>query len=117
MYDEKGDRAIHTDLKDVQEKEYPLELFDEVIKGCSHSRCWATSTFSRPLLQRAKALGVTVATDLHAVVSLEHPYNQDFLNAADILFMSDARLPCAPEAVAGGGSGALSLPRRRGQQG
>ena len=96
LYDKKGDRAIHTDLKDVQEKEYPLELFDEAVEGCSLA-VLGNVNFSRPLLQRAKALGVPVATDLHAVASLEHPYNQDFLNAADILFMSDARLPCAPE--------------------
>ncbi len=97
LYDKKSDRAIHTDLKDVQEKEYPLELFDEAIKGCSLA-VLGNVNFSKPLLQRARTLGVPVATDLHAVVSLEHPYNQDFLNAADILFMSDARLPCAPEA-------------------
>ena len=97
LYDEKGDRAIHTDLKDVQDKDYPLELFDEAIKGCALA-VLGNVNFSRPLLQRAKALGTTVATDLHAVVSLEHPYDQDFLNAADILFMSDARLPYAPEA-------------------
>ena len=96
LYDEKGDRAIHTDLKDVQEKEYPLELFNEAVEGCSLA-VLSNVNFSRPLLQRAKALGVPVATDLHAVASLEHPYSQDFLNAADILFMSDARLPCAPE--------------------
>ena len=42
-------------------------------------------------------MGMTVATDVHAIADLDDPYNRDFMAAADILFMSDERLPCGPE--------------------
>jgi acarbose 7IV-phosphotransferase len=54
--------------------------------------------FARPFLARARALGIPVATDVHTIADLDDPYNRDFMAAASILFMSDERLPCAPEA-------------------
>ena len=49
--------------------------------------------FARPLLQAAKDAGKWVATDVHALSSLEDDYNQEYLEAADILFLSDESLP------------------------
>jgi ribokinase len=45
----------------------------------------------------ARAAGKLVATDIHTISDLEDAYNGDYMAAADILFMSDGRLPCAPE--------------------
>ncbi|HEX9013655.1 MAG TPA: carbohydrate kinase family protein, partial [Anaerolineaceae bacterium] len=41
-----------------------------------------------------------IATDVHALSSLDDAYNQDFLCAADILFMSDELLPEPAESFA-----------------
>jgi acarbose 7IV-phosphotransferase len=41
--------------------------------------------------------GKMVATDVHTIQSLDDEYNRDFIQAADILFMSDEALPCSPE--------------------
>ena len=96
LYDRAGRRAINTDLKDIQESLYPTDLFEQAIQGCSLAAL-CNINFARPFLARARALGIPVATDVHTIADLDDPYNRDFMAAADILFMSDERLPYAPE--------------------
>jgi ribokinase len=47
----------------------------------------------------AKELGKLVATDVHALRSLDDTYNQDFMAAADILFLSDESLDDTPQQI------------------
>jgi acarbose 7IV-phosphotransferase len=96
LYDRAGRRAINTDLKDIQEATYPADRFGEAIQGCALAAL-CNINFSRPFLARARALGIPVATDVHTIADLDDPYDRDFMAAASILFMSDERLPCAPE--------------------
>lgn len=96
LYDETGRRAILTDLKNIQETAYPATQFERAIEGCSLA-VLCNINFSRPFLQIARACGVKIATDVHTISSLDDPYNSDFMQAADILFMSDEALPCPPE--------------------
>ncbi len=44
--------------------------------------------WARQLLPMAKELGLTIACDIQDVVALDDPYRQDFIRAADILFLS-----------------------------
>jgi ribokinase len=97
LYDPTGRRQIHVDLKDIQERVYPVELFDEASAGCALA-VLCNINFSRPFLARARQLGIPIATDVHTIGDLADAYNRDFMAAAEILFMSDERLPCAPEA-------------------
>jgi len=96
LYDPDGRRQIHVDLKDVQERAYPEALFERAAAGCDLA-VLCNANFSRPLLQKARQMGMTVAKDVHAIADLDAPYDRDFMAAADILFMSDEQLPCAPE--------------------
>lgn len=96
VYTPDGRRMIFTDLKDIQEQQYPLEQFDQALMGSSLA-ILCNINFSRALLDRAQKAGVWIATDVHTISDLEDPYNQDFMAAAQILFMSDENLPCAPE--------------------
>ena len=96
LYDPDGKRQIHVDLKDVQERAYPEALFDHAAQGCDLV-VLCNINFSRPFLQKARQMGMAIATDVHAIADLDDPYNRDFMAAADILFMSDERLPCPPE--------------------
>jgi ribokinase len=96
LYDHAGRRAIHTDLKDIQDVAYPAERFEDAIRGCALAAL-CNINFSRIFLARARALGIPIATDVHTIADLDDPYNRDFMAAADILFMSDERLPCEPE--------------------
>ena len=56
--------------------------------------------FSRNLIPIAQAAGVPIATDVHAIADLKDDYNRDFMEAAEILFLSDESLPGTPEDVA-----------------
>jgi ribokinase len=96
LYDQEGQRQIHTDLKDIQTRSYSEALFEEALEGCSLA-VLANINFSRPFLQKVKEWGIPIATDVHALHDLEDDYNRDFMAAADVLFMSDARLPAPPE--------------------
>ncbi len=96
LYDPGGQRMINVDLKDIQERAYPPVLFEQALHGVSMA-VLCNINFSRPFLQQARASGVPVATDVHAIASLDDTYNAAFMAAADILFMSDELLPCSPE--------------------
>lgn len=86
LYDEAGRRQIYCDLKDIQEAVYGFEglTFEEydMVAACNIN-------FNRPLLAMAKAAGKKIATDVHILSDVYDGYNQDFLQAADLLFLSD----------------------------
>ncbi|MDE7107503.1 MAG: carbohydrate kinase family protein, partial [Clostridiales bacterium] len=45
----------------------------------------------------AKAAGKTIATDVNVISDIYDPFNRDFMEYADILFLSDEDLPVRPE--------------------
>jgi len=99
VYDREGQRQIHVDLKDIQERVYPDDVFEQAMAGCNlFALC--NINFSRPFLRRARQTGKPIATDVHALSRLDDDYNRDFMEAASILFMSDELLPLPPEAWA-----------------
>jgi ribokinase len=95
LYDSDGRRAINADLKDVQEQTYPVQNFEQALSK-SDLAVLCNINFSRPMLERAKAAGVPVATDVHAVSDLHSDYDADFMRHADILFQSHENLPVPP---------------------
>ncbi len=96
LYDGEGRRAINTDLKDIQEQVYPPDAAVAALEG-ARLAVLCNVNFSRPLLALAREHGVPIATDVHALSSLDDDYNHDFMAAADVLFMSHDRLPLPPE--------------------
>lgn len=96
IYDTHGKRQIHVDLKDIQDQAYPLPTFMEVMPSCD-LLALCNINFSRALLAPAREAGKSIATDVHDIGSLDDPYNQDFMQASHILFMSHESLPLPPE--------------------
>lgn len=96
IYDASGRRQIHTDLKDIQEFVYPPARFEAALAACDLA-VLCNINFSRPFLAQAQAAGKRIATDVHTIADLDDAYNKEFMAAAHILFMSDEKLPCAPE--------------------
>ncbi len=96
LYDQSGRRQIHVDLKNIQEQIYPEAIFDYAMGNCS-TLILCNVNFSRPFLGKAQQLGKLIATDVHAIANLEDDYNRDFMQAANILFMSHELLPMSPE--------------------
>lgn len=95
LYETSGRRQGHCDLKDIQEFNYPLDLIEKSLKKYQIV-CACNCNFSRPLLKMAKERNLMIATDVHVLEHLEDSYNKEFLQYADILFMSDEKLPYSP---------------------
>jgi ribokinase len=96
LYDAAGKREVYTDLKDIQERAYPLQRFEVLAAGCD--LCVLCNTnLSRALLGSAAKLGKLVACDVHTIANPDDDFNRDFMAAADILFCSNERLPVTPE--------------------
>jgi ribokinase len=95
LYDRTGKREVFTDLKDIQERAYPVQRFEALASSCDLC-VLCNINFARGLLPLAKQLGKPVATDVHTIANLEDEFNRDFMAAADILFCSSERLPAAP---------------------
>jgi ribokinase len=99
LYEPSGQRAIFTDLKDVQQRAYPLDHFRQAAAGAD-LLALCNINFSRALLHEGKELGKPIASDVHAIATLDDAYNHDFMALADILFFSDARLTTSPLEIA-----------------
>jgi len=96
LYDGQGKREIFVDLKNIQESSYPVEDFARAVQGCA-MLALCNINFSRPFLGMARQMGLPVATDVHVIGNLDDEYNRDFMQFADVLFMSDEWLPCSPQ--------------------
>ncbi len=94
LYDDTGRRQIYCDLKDIQDRTYPVD--QEKLKECDLVAA-CNINFNRELLSTARDLGKTIATDVHVLSQVEDGYNRDFLESANIVFLSDEGLPCGPE--------------------
>lgn len=93
LYDNFGRRQVHYDLKNTQEialdwkREKPAILKSDLL-------VLTNINFNRPLLKEAKKLGKKIATDVQIIYDIEDPFNKDFMEAADILFLTNDSLSC-----------------------
>ena len=95
-----GSRQIHCDLKSLQSQIHPAERVSELFDGAELAVI-CNIGFARPLLDEARQRHVPIATDVHVLADFDDAYNRDFMAAADILFLSDERLPCSPQDAVG----------------
>ena len=83
LVDQTGKRKIYCDLKDIQDKndidisKVDLDEYDLLVL--------TNINFNRELLKSGKK----IATDVHVLSSLDDSYNDEFMKAADILFLSN----------------------------
>ncbi len=99
LYDPQGRRQIHVDLKDIQERTVDPQVASPALQA-SDLAVLCNINFARPLLATARAAGKWIAADVHALSDPEDDYNRDFMQKAEILFLSDEALPCPPEDMA-----------------
>jgi acarbose 7IV-phosphotransferase len=95
LFDDAGRRMVHTDLKDVGETHYPVDLFERAVHGCRFA-VMTNAAFSRPRLSQIKAAGASIATDLQTASESSCAYDADFLQAADVIFLSHDKLTVKP---------------------
>ncbi len=95
-----GRRQIHCDLKSLQSLAYPAEQVAGLLDNADLA-VLCNIGFARPLLDAARQRGIPIATDVHVLADFDDAYNRDFMAAAQILFLSDERLPCSPQDAIG----------------
>ena len=86
LYDPTGRRQIYCDLKDIQDTAYE---FDSALLQGVDLVAACNINFNRPLLRLAKQAGKLIATDVHVLSNIHDDYNREFMENADILFLSD----------------------------
>jgi len=86
LYEETGRRQIYCDLKDIQETAYGFSATQvadaDLVVACNIN-------FNRELLHLAREMGKTIATDVHVLGNVWDDFNREFMECADILFLSD----------------------------
>ena len=96
LYDPDGKREIYCDLKDYQETNVDLSKLEKQIEEADLIVA-CNSNFNRPICEIAKQKGKQIATDVHVFSNAADEYNRDFLQAADIVFLSDEGVRTSPE--------------------
>lgn len=97
LYDESGKRQIYCDLKDIQEQVIiPEKKINSEINNCDIA-VMCNINFNRGLIKNAAEYNTKIATDVHVLGDINDEYNRDFMENADILFLSDENLPCEAE--------------------
>lgn len=71
----------------------------EAVLGRARLEHFNIPNWARWLLPLARRAGVTIACDLQDMQSLDDPYRQDFILAADVLFFSSANHPDPAPAI------------------
>lgn len=84
FYDGKGHRLVQPDLA----------LCRGVMEGARLAH-FSIPHWARLLLPMARELGLVIACDVQDIAEPEDPYRRDFLEEADILFLSRVKLPDA----------------------
>lgn len=93
LYDPDGRRQIYCDLKDIQEQTVEPEVSESRLKDCG-AAILCNIGFNRDQIIKARELGVLTATDVHVLADIDDDWNRGFMQNADILFLSDEKLPC-----------------------
>ena len=124
LFDGDGRRRVYTDLKDIQDRRLPSEIYADIADHDAF--CLCNINFSRELLPLAKATGKPILCDVHCLSDTADEYNADFMRYADVLFLSNENIqgreegfirelseayPCDIIAVGMGSKGALLYTR------
>ncbi len=96
LFDPEGRRQIYCDLKDIQEQMVDPDELKKALKNCD-AAVLCNINFNRELMKAAKQQGILTATDVHVLGDINDDYNRDFMENAEILFLSDEKIPCAAE--------------------
>ena len=96
LYDPDGRRQIYCDLKDIQDQKLGFDRAESDLLSCD-AAALCNIGFNRELIAEAHSRDVLTATDVHVLSNVDDEYNRDFMINADILFLSDEKLPREPE--------------------
>jgi len=88
LVDNDGIRSIHCDLKSINHAKVDYQVFKKAAYDCD-ILCLCNINYNRHFLNIAKDMNKIIATDVHVLSNIDDKYNNDFLYAANILFLSN----------------------------
>lgn len=88
LYDDNGKRKIYCDLKDIQDRIYPLSELESAVMSCD-GLVLCNINFNDELIKNAKQFNKPVFSDVHVLSDIHDSYNARFMQNADVLFLSD----------------------------
>lgn len=88
LYDSEGKRKIYLDLKDIQDMSYESSEGDSLYQDAEIAVI-CNINFTRSLFESAKKSAKKIATDVHVISDIQDDYNKQYMENADILFMSN----------------------------
>lgn len=90
-----GEKQIFEDVKDIRTVAYDTELYERQIQD-KDMVLVSDCNFCRPILQLAKKYHKPLAVNVRSLRREKSRQKADFLEAADILYVSDDDLECEP---------------------
>ncbi|WMC91855.1 carbohydrate kinase family protein [Kineothrix sp. MB12-C1] len=91
FYDDNRNQQVFEDIKDLRDIEYDLHLFKERAAR-AEMLILSNANFCRPLIEIGKELRKPIAVNIREYNENKIHYNEDYLKAADILYVSDDHL-------------------------
>jgi len=88
IYDSTGRRKIYCDLKNIQDATYPV-AFTYLQGGKYDLAVLGNVNFSRRFFEIFKERNIPIATDCHVLKDINSEYDKQFLENANIVFMSN----------------------------
>jgi sugar/nucleoside kinase (ribokinase family) len=86
-----GERQLLCDFRDSATYRYPEDVLREALQSAGSWVYTSTHNWVRYAARVAQEMGKYVATDVHDVIDIDD-YHRDFYQAADLIFVSMARL-------------------------
>jgi ribokinase len=88
LYSKGGKKQIFEDVKDIRSKNYEMEIAENQIQD-KDMVLVSSCNFCRPLLELAKKYNKPLAVNMRSMRDEKIANKEDFLEAADILYISD----------------------------
>lgn len=95
FYDRERNQQIFEDIKNLRDIKYDLSLFKQALPGADLV-VLANANFCKPMLHAALEAGKKVAVNIRNFKYRTETYNEEFLEAADILYLSDDNIDDDP---------------------
>lgn len=95
FYDKERNQQIFEDIKNLREVKYDLSLFMQALPGADLV-VLANANFCKPMLHAAMEAGKKIAVNIRNFKYRTETYNEEFLEAADILYLSDDNIDDDP---------------------
>jgi ribokinase len=93
-----GKKQIFEDVKDIRHVEYEYEIFENQIKD-KDMVLISSCNFCRPVIELAKKYNKPLAVNMRSMRDEKIAYKEDFLEGADIIYMTDDDLTEEPYEV------------------